>query len=169
MRNFKFSAFLGVILLLGACTNAPESDNAETTDAVNVDGTVAGEAYTVNTNESNIEWVGTKVSGYHEGEIKLKGGQLMVSENNLVGGNFVIDMPAIAVTGPQGVNEEMNQKLLGHLKSPDFFEIEKHPEATFEVTSVTPFTGTVQDTTDALQASISEYKVTDPTHTVSGT
>ena len=168
MQNFKFSALLGVILFLGACTDAPESDKAETTDAVNVDQTVAGAAYTVNTNESKIEWIGTKVSGYHEGEIKLKDGQLMVSENNLVGGNFVIDMPTIAVTGPEDVDEESNQKLLGHLKSADFFEVEKHPEATFEITSVTPFTGTVQDSTDARQASISEYKVTDPTHTISG-
>ena len=168
MQNIKFSALLGIILFIGACTDAPESDKAETTDAVNVDQAVAGEAYTVNTNESNIEWVGTKVSGYHEGEIKLKGGQLMVSENNLVGGNFVIDMPTIAVTGPEGSNEEMDQKLLGHLKSPDFFEIEKHPEATFEITSVAPFNGSVQDSTDARQASISEYKVTDPTHTISG-
>ena len=168
MQNIKFSALLGIILFIGACTDAPESDKAETTDAVNVDQAVAGEAYTVNTNESNIEWVGTKVSGYHEGEIKLKGGQLMVSENNLVGGNFVIDMPTIAVTGPEGSNEEMDQKLLGHLKSPDFFEIEKHPEATFEITSVAPFTGSVQDSTDERQASISEYKVTDPTHTISG-
>ena len=92
----------------------------------------------------------------------------MVNENNLVGGNFVIDMPTIAVTGPEDVDEESNQKLLGHLKSADFFEVEKHPEATFEITSVTPFTGTVQDSTDARQASISEYKVTDPTHTISG-
>ena len=168
MQNFKFSALLGVILFLGACTDAPESDKAETTDAVNVDQTVAGAAYTVNTNESKIEWIGTKVSGYHEGEIKLKDGQLMVSENNLVGGNFVIDMPTIAVTGPEDVDEESNQKLLGHLKSADFFEVEKHPEATFEITSVTPFTGTVQDSADARQASISEYKVTDPTHTISG-
>ena len=168
MQNFKFSALLGAILFLGACTDAPESDKAETTDAVNVDQTVAGAAYTVNTNESKIEWIGTKVSGYHEGEINLKGGQLMVNENNLVGGNFVIDMPTIAVTGPEGVDEESNQKLLGHLKSADFFEVEKHPEATFEITSVTPFTGTVQDSTDARQASISEYKVTDPTHTISG-
>ena len=67
MQNFKFSALLGVILFLGACTDAPESDKAETTDAVNVDQTVAGAAYTVNTNESKIEWIGTKVSGYHEG------------------------------------------------------------------------------------------------------
>ena len=168
MQNFKFSALLGVILFLGACTDAPESDKAETTDAVNVDQTVAGAAYTVNTNESKIEWIGTKVSGYHEGEIKLKGGQLMINENNLVGGNFVIDMPTIAVTGPEGVDEESNQKLLGHLKSADFFEVEKHPEATFEITSVTPFTGTVQDSADARQDSISEYKVTDPTHTISG-
>ena len=33
---------------------------------------------------------------------------------------------------------------------------------------MTPFSGTLQDSTDARKASISEYKVTDPTHTISG-
>ena len=106
MQNFKFAAMLGVILFFSACTDAPESDKAETTDAVNV-GATAGEAYTVNSNESNIEWVGTKVSGYHEGEIKLKGGQLLVNENSLVGGNFIIDMEEkyIRLTNDKQSNE----------------------------------------------------------------
>ena len=168
MLKRNYPAFFSMLLFLGACTDAPESDTAETTDAVTVENTNSGEAYTVDTNASNIEWVGTKVSGYHSGEIKLKGGQLFVNEGNLTGGNFVINMPTLEVTGPDGSKEEDNQKLLGHLQSPDFFEIEKFPEATFEITGVEPFTGTIQDSADTRQESISEYKVTDPTHTISG-
>ena len=167
MLKLNYPALLGMLLFMGACTDAPESDKAEVTDAVEAD-IASGEPYSVNTGESHIEWVGTKVSGYHSGEIKLKNGKLFVNEGNLTGGNFVIDMPTLAVTGPEGSKEEDNQKLLGHLKSPDFFEIEKFPEASFEITGVEPFTGTIQDSADSRQESISEYKVTDPTHTISG-
>jgi len=168
MVKLNYAAGLGLLLFLGACTDAPESHTAETTDAVAVENSAAGEAYTVNTNESSIEWVGTKVSGYHTGDIKLKSGQLLVNNGKLTGGNFVIDMPTLAVTGPAGSKDEDNQKLMGHLKSPDFFEVDKYPDATFEITGVEQFTGTVQDSADARQESISKYKVTDPTHTING-
>jgi len=86
----------------------------------------------------------------------------------LTGGNFVLDMTSILVSGPTGSDAGMNAKLNGHLKSPDFFDVEKNPEATFVITDIKPFTGTVKDTTDPRQESISQYKVTNPTNTVSG-
>lgn len=61
-----------------------------------------------------------------------------------------------------------NAKLLGHLKSPDFFNVAANPEASFTITSVTPFSGTAKDSADPRQESISKYKVTNPTHTISG-
>ena len=60
-------------------------------------------------------------------------------------------------------------KLTGHLKSADFFDVEKNPEGMFELTAVEKYSGAaVKDSTDARQEQISKYKVTDPTHTVSG-
>ena len=49
-----------------------------------------------------------------------------------------------------------------------FFEVDKHPVASFVITSVTPFSGSVKDTADPRQESISKYRVPNPTHTVSG-
>lgn len=167
MFSIKMLPVAGIIFLATACTEAPESDKAVTSEAVSTDS-VSGIPVAIDASTSNIEWVGTKVSGYHSGEIKIKSGELLVDDGNLVGGNFTIDMPSMTVTGPDGVSEEMNQKLLGHLKSGDFFEVEKHPEATFTITSVAPFTGSVNEQEDARQASISEYKVANPTHTISG-
>jgi len=151
-----------------ACTNAPESDQADTSDAKAVSDSATGEAFMVDTTASKIEWVATKVSGYHTGSVHIKNGELQVHNGNITAGNFAMDMNSIVVSGPKGSDPAGNAKLLGHLKSPDFFEVDKNPEATFVITDVQPFAGNVPDTTDPRQEEINEYKVSNPTHTVSG-
>jgi len=163
------SIYIVVIFLLAivACTSAPDAEKAKTTEAKEVSA-AAGESLKVDTNESKIEWVATKVSGYHTGTVNVKSGELNVQDGKVTGGNFVLDMTSIVVSGPPGSQEKSNNKLQGHLKSPDFFEVSVHPEATFAITGIIPFSGTVKDTTDPRQESISKYKVANPTHTVSG-
>lgn len=160
------SLFLAGLVLVG-CTDSPESDEAVILDAKDA-ATASGDTWNVNADQSKLEWVATKVSGYHVGSVPVKSGQLVVNSGQLVGGNFVIDMKNIAVTGPEGSDPASNKKLLGHLQSPDFFEVETHPEAKFEVTGVEAFSGTVSDTTDPRQEEINEFKVANPTHTISG-
>ena len=87
----------------------------------------------VDTTESFVSWKGYKVTGSHYGKVKLQEGNLAYENGQLVGGGFVIDMSSIAVEDLQG---EYAKKLEGHLKSPDFFGIEKYPTAKFEVTKV---------------------------------
>ena len=156
-----------VLLFLIACTNAPDAEKAKTSEAKEV-SIASGEVFKVDTTESKIEWVATKVSGFHTGTVNIKSGELNVQDGKVNGGNFVLDMTSIVVSGPPGSDEKSNNKLLGHLKSPDFFEVEAHPIASFVITSVAPFNGTVKDTADPRQESISKYKVANPTHTVSG-
>ena len=88
---------------------------------------------TVNVEESNIIWNGYKVTGSHTGTIKLESGALEFEDDRLVGGEFAIDMTSIAVTDLSGNSKK---KLEGHLKSKDFFGVEKHPTATFVITQV---------------------------------
>ena len=169
MKQKPFSILaLGALLAVAACTDAPESDQAATTEAKTAADTTTGEAWAVDTAQSRLEWIGTKVTGYHTGQVPIKSGTLTVNNGNLTAGRFAMDMSRMVVSGPEGSAEAANQKLLGHLKSPDFFDVQGHPEASFEITGVKPFTGTVQDTTDPRQDEISEYKVTNPTHTISG-
>jgi len=158
---------LGTVITFAACSNAPESDKAVTTDAKEVTAT-EGSSLKLDTTASKIEWVATKVSGYHTGTINIKSGELKSTDSSLTGGEFVIDMPSLVVSGPSGSNAEMDAKLTGHLKSGDFFDVEKNPEAKFVITEIQPFTGEVKDTTDPRQESIGKYKVANPTHTVSG-
>jgi polyisoprenoid-binding protein YceI len=163
------SLLLSVGLFLCACTNAPDSDKATTTEAKEVTtGSAANEVWKINTSDSKIEWVGTKVTGYHTGTIPLKEGDVFVKNGDVVGGSFVMNAKDMVVSGPKSVDEASNKKLLGHLKSADFFDVEKYPEAKFELTGLNSYSGSMTDTTDPRQEEINEYKVTNPTHLVSG-
>lgn len=154
--------------ILSACTEAPESDKAKTSEEKEVSANASGETYKVDPSTSKVEWIGTKVTGYHTGTVQVKSGELQVKDGNIMGGNFVMDMTTLAASGPKSVDQASNTKLTGHLKSADFFEVTAHPDATFVVTEVKPFTGSVNEPNDPRQEEISEYKVTNPTHTVSG-
>ena len=152
-----------------SCTNAPDSDEAKTTGAKDVNENKTGEKWNLNVSDSKIEWVGTKVSGYHTGTVPLKTGEIFVNNGEVTGGKFVMDVANMQVEGPKGSDTARNNKLLGHLKSADFFDVATHPEGTFELTNVKAYTGdAVKDTNDVRQEEINEYKVTNPTHLVSG-
>ena len=152
-----------------SCTNAPESDEAKTTEAKKVDNDKTGEVWKLNISDSKIEWVATKVTGYHVGNVPLKSGEIHIKNDEVIGGKFILDLANMQVVGPKGSDTTSNKKLLGHLKSADFFDIEKNPEGTFELTDVVPYKGeAIKDTTDPRQEEINKYKVTNPTHTVSG-
>lgn len=89
--------------------------------------------YKVDTSKSTIGWLGKKVTGQHNGHIKLKEASLEIKRDKLVGGTFVMDMTSI--TNEDLTDQSMNGKLVGHLKSDDFFGVEKHPTATFVIKS----------------------------------
>jgi polyisoprenoid-binding protein YceI len=86
---------------------------------------------------SDVHWWGYKVAkseaSSHDGTVKVKSGDMIMKGNNLVGGSFVLDMTSINSTDLTG---EYQQKLNGHLKNGDFFEVEKFPTASFKITSV---------------------------------
>jgi len=88
----------------------------------------------VKTATSKVVWKGYKVTGAHDGVISLQSGHLVFDKDQLTGGGFVIDMTSLTVADLQG---EYKQKLEGHLKSDDFFGVEKHPTASLEITKVT--------------------------------
>jgi polyisoprenoid-binding protein YceI len=168
LRYLSFAIVSGIFLTI-SCTNAPDSDKAKTSDAKVVDQNKAGESWKLNVSESKIEWVGTKVTGYHVGNVPMKSGEINVNTGQVTGGKFVLDIANMQVVGPKGSDSASNNKLLGHLKSNDFFDVAAHPEGTFELTSVQPYKGAaIKDSSDARQEEISNYKVLYPTHLVSG-
>lgn len=108
-----------------------ETKEAETPTVVEV----TSETYTVNAEASTIEWRGFKPTGQHNGTINLANGSFEMTDENIAGGNFTVDMNSI-VDLDIPADDEKNAKLVGHLKSADFFDVEKFPTATFEITDI---------------------------------
>ena len=77
------------------------------------------------------------MASQHNGNIQFKSGSFELKEGQIVAGSFVVDMTTISNADID--NEGRNQRLVGHLKSDDFFGVETYPEATFVVTQGTKF------------------------------
>ncbi len=91
--------------------------------------------YQVDTASSKVVWTASKVTGTHTGTVKVKSGDLRFDQGKLVGGAFEIDMTSISNTDLEG---EWRDKLVGHLKSADFFGTDKYPTAKFTITRAIP-------------------------------
>ncbi|WP_026463934.1 YceI family protein [Adhaeribacter aquaticus] len=94
----------------------------------------AGTILPVNTSASVINWNAKKVGGEHNGTLKIASGSLLVKGNKLAGGDFIMEMTTIS-------DNDGSAKLMGHLKSEDFFSVEKNPNSTFKITKATPIAG----------------------------
>ena len=84
--------------------------------------------------QSNIDWVGRKITGSHNGTIAVKEGELILNNGKLSGAKIIIDVASIKILDI--TDPTTNAQFAGHLASDDFFSTEEYPEATFEITSV---------------------------------
>jgi len=88
----------------------------------------------VNVQKSTVSWVGKKILGQHKGKIKLQSGSVYLKDEILTGGTFVIDMRTISNEDIK--DPDYKKKLIGHLSSSDFFNVEAFPTATAKITKV---------------------------------
>ncbi|WP_299818949.1 YceI family protein [uncultured Pontibacter sp.] len=142
MRKTAFYASLMAAVFFTAC-GGETTETAQSTEVTTEAATGEGEVYEIAQDQSSVAWYGEKVLGKHEGEIKLQSGQLTVADNQLTGGTIVMDMKTIA--NKDLTDQEQNDKLVGHLKSDDFFGVETYPTATFEITGVSPIANAAAD------------------------
>ncbi|MCX2738899.1 YceI family protein [Pontibacter anaerobius] len=134
MKKYVILASLAGSLLFSA--HAGNTNKVAATNATEVAAPAKARAYKVDVAKSDLKWHAKKVTGEHMGNIALQSGDMQVNGNKIVGGTFVIDMNAITCTDIKDAG--YNAKLVGHLKSDDFFSVEKHPTATFKINSVKP-------------------------------
>lgn len=87
---------------------------------------------TASLEQSNIRWYGEELTGKtHFGDLSFKDAHIEVQDGIITGGNFVVNMTSLSVKDLSGGGKA---RLEGHLKSDDFFSVEKHPEATLKIT-----------------------------------
>jgi len=115
-----------------------------------------GQKMHVDTETSSLKWHGKKVTGEHFGQIDLKEGWLQWDDNKLTDGAFIIDMSTISNTDLE--DAEYNAKLVNHLKSDDFFGVEKFPTAKLEIKGSEKFT----DNTAKVKAHLTIKDITHP-------
>lgn len=138
MKKIVLSSFVVASLLFSIDKTAAAQTVALANKTEKVAKTAAN-TYQIDPAQSKVAWNGKKVAGEHNGTINIAAGSFQVAKNKVVGGIVEIDMNSI--TNLDITDKEYNQKLVGHLKSDDFFSAEKHPKATFKITSLTPIKG----------------------------
>lgn len=131
------------LFLLVAC-GGPEGKKVEATDAKTPAPEVKAPTASANNsianynlNKGTLTWTGSKLAGSsHTGTISVILGDLRAKGDNIIGGQFVIDMNSITNTDQEAGKGK--EKLEGHLKSADFFDVAAHSRATFLITGSKP-------------------------------
>lgn len=140
-----------VASMLFACNSPKNADEAKTGDAQKAAAS-SGAVYEIKS-DSKVQWRGVKPTGEHVGTVDITDGQVKVADGAVSSGGITIDLNSIVNHDLEG---DMNARLVGHLKSEDFFYTEQYPTAQFDIISIKEFTGAA-----------SEGDVT-PTHEVTG-
>lgn len=98
---------------------------------------VIAQTFNLKPNQVKLKWTAKKVGGSHYGYIKLKEGLLVLDNHQIKSGIFTFDMKSIKNADIE--SKKYKKKLIGHLRSDDFFSVEKFPTATLNITESTPF------------------------------
>src|SRR5215510_3374421 len=119
--------FLSLLLLVAACHNpAADTNKAITGEAQRTASppTAGAQTYIITPQNSKIEWVGSKVTGSHNGSFEKFSGEIHFANNDVAKSHvqITIDTSSIKADDP---------KLTEHLKTADFFDVAKFPEAKF--------------------------------------
>lgn len=142
MKKKLFSLAIPALFVAAVMVSC-KKDKPVTSESNEVTTTKDGNQYTVDTLNSKVEWKGYKVfkseSTSHFGTITFESGDVTVKDGKLESGKFVADMNSLTSVDLKNDKDQLG-KLNGHLKSGDFFEVEKFPTASFEITKVAPAT-----------------------------
>ena len=132
MKNKLSIAYFILIIapLFFGCGGAVKEKNKNSASA----GSVSfGQKYIVDTTESVLTWKGSMLlaSEDHVGYVYISKGELMMEKGQLVGGTVEIDMNSIEYKDKEDKNTPVK-----HLKSSDYFDVEKFPISTIAITKV---------------------------------
>ena len=100
------------------------------------------QSLTANKTQSLIRWYGEELTGKtHFGNLSFKEGRIELQDGLIIGGTFVVNMTSLSVEDLSG---GAKARLEGHLRSDDFFSVDKYPEATLKISQKAKVEGDVQ-------------------------
>jgi polyisoprenoid-binding protein YceI len=141
MKKVLFSIILTGVLFVSCGDNQKTAKTTKAADVAVVKNTKTT-IYNKIDASSQIAWRATHLGGASPrfGFIKPSGIEFLVNEGTLTNAKVKIAINSLTVTSfPAG--DDQIADLTKHLKSADFFNTVKYPNATFELTSTTPATG----------------------------
>lgn len=151
-------------IVLGTVLVSCGKDKPLTSESNAVETTQDGKLYVLDTLNSKIEWKGFKVfksdNTSHFGTLKFESGDVTVKDGVLESGKFVANIASLENVDLAN-DAEQKSKLEGHLKSGDFFEVEKFPTASFVITKVSATEG--GDYNTLLDGNLTIKGITKPT------
>lgn len=140
MKKLLLSLAVVSTIALTACGGKTET--VATTDAQETTTATEGAKSYVTDSTSTVNWKGGKTfddinkpEEGHWGVVKLKEGTVTANNGVLESGKFVADFTTFE-SKDLDADPTTKAKLDGHLKAPDFLDVEKFPTATFEITGV---------------------------------
>lgn len=105
--------------------NTSENQTAPSTE------TAKGEALALTPANTTVTFVGSKVTGRHEGGFTMFSGKIDFVNSNPAESNLSVEIDVNTLYSD-------DPKLTEHLKSADFFDVAKFPKATFRSTKIEP-------------------------------
>ena len=137
-KNLLMITAISVSVALASCGGGEVKEEVSIETETEV-AAIESVNWMVDTENSNIRWTGETAGAMvysHFGDIKIKSGKLSTEGGNITAGNLIVDMTTIDPKDEGYSEENPAAKLVGHLATADFFNVEEYPESSFEITSV---------------------------------
>jgi polyisoprenoid-binding protein YceI len=133
IRTWSSACVIGISLtILAGCNNNPVENKsiAKVEQAQSPTApSEAGVPYNFSEAGSEVAWVGAKVTGKHDGAFGKFSGQIQLVGGDPTKSSVKVEVVAASLTSD-------NEKLTGHLKSADFFDVEKFPTIRFQSSKI---------------------------------
>ncbi len=152
MKSLRYAfvaASLPLVLSLAACEDPAKDKPKATVEAPKTEAKAPGsstpsaapapapaaaapakmEALDVDPATSTFGFIGSKVTGKHEGKFEKFTGKITLADGKAEGGSMTFEVDTTSVKTDAADLDK-------HLKAPDFFDVEKFPKATFVSTAI---------------------------------
>ena len=137
MKKFFAVAILASVSLLGqSCAsnpadNKPKATVAEASPGAGSARPAGAETLTITPDNSKVDFVASKVTRSHNGSFKQFSGTIDFVSTSVEQSRVTVEIDTNSVTTD-------DDGLTKHLQTPDFFDVNKYPKATFTSTKIEP-------------------------------